>query len=63
MAFDQNQYIAEFKKQNYDRVILQVPKGKRKIIKELSSKTGESMNQLIITAVEEKYGIDLSSKE
>lgn len=63
MAFDQTQYITDFKRENYDRIMLQIPKGRRKILKDLSAKKDESMNQLIIAAVEEKYGIDLSSKE
>lgn len=62
VAFDQNQYITDFKRENYDRIMLQIPKGRRKILKDMSSKKGESMNQLIIAAVEEKYNIDLSTK-
>lgn len=63
MAFDQKQYIADFQKQNYDRIVVQLPKGKRNLVKDIASKTGESMNQIIIAAVEEKYNIDLTTKE
>ena len=63
MAFNQYKYIYEFKKENYDRVELLIGKGTKKTLKELSNKTGLTVNQIIIGATEEKYGVDLSTKK
>lgn len=62
MAFDQYQYINDFKKANYERLELLVAKGTKKTLKDLSKKSGSTVNQLIISAVEEKYKIDLTTK-
>lgn len=60
MAFDQNRYISDFKKENYDQMAFLVPKGKRKIIKDFANKQGLSISQLVIQALEEQYKLDLS---
>lgn len=60
--FDQYKYIAEFKRENYDRLEVLIGKGNKKKLKELSKKSGSTVNQLIVSAVEEKYNIDLTTK-
>ena len=61
MAFDQQKYIDEFNKENYDRLSIRIPKGKKDVLTELSkSKGGQSINSLIIEALEAYYDIDLS---
>lgn len=60
MAFDQNKYISDFKKDNYDQMAFLVPKGKRKVIKDFANKQGLSISQLVIRALEEQYKLDLS---
>lgn len=67
MAFNQQQYITDYVKANYDQVMVKVPKGKKAILKQLATdhnitddRGKVSVNRLIIEAVEEKYGVDLS---
>lgn len=61
MAFDQKKYIDEFNKENYDRISIRVPKGKKDELTKLAKqKGGRSVNSLIIEALESYYGIDLS---
>lgn len=62
MAFDQSQYVNEYIKNNYDRINFKIPKGKRDVLKKTAEKNNTSVNQLIISAVEEKYKIDLTTK-
>lgn len=46
--FNQAKYIQEYQKENYDRCIFNVPKGKKKEIIEHYKKNGyESMNQYV----------------
>ena len=59
MAFDQNKYITEFKRDNYDQMAFLVPKGKRKVIKDYAQKQGLSVSQLVVRALEEQYKLDL----
>lgn len=70
MAFNQSQYITDYVKENYDRIELRVPKGKRVILKQLAKqynvtddKGKISVGRLMIEAVEEKYHVDLSRPE
>lgn len=63
MSFDQSKYIQEFVKESYDRIVVQVPKGKRVLVKEAASKLGLSMNQAVVEAIEQTYGLDLSRPE
>lgn len=60
--FNQYKYIADFKRENYDRLEVLLGKGNKKKLKELSKKSGSTVNQLVVTAVEEKYKIDLTTK-
>lgn len=43
----QYKYINEFNKQNYDRITILLPKGKKTAIKNLAMLNGESLNSLI----------------
>ena len=70
MSFDQTEYITGYIKENYDRVEIRVPKGKRQILKDLATqynfrddKGKLSVSKLVLDAVEEKYGVDLTTKE
>lgn len=46
-------------KEKLDTITLFVPKGKRQIIKDAASRENVSMNQLIISAIEEKIHVSL----
>lgn len=67
VAFDQQKYITDYVRNNYDQVMVKVPKGKKAILKQLATdnnitddKGKISVNRMIIEAVEEKYKVDLS---
>lgn len=60
MAFDSNKYKSEFAKQNYDRFLVSVPKGKQAVIQAYAKSQGISVNQCIIHALETLYHLDLS---
>ena len=60
MAFDQNKYINDFHRQNYDVIRALIPKGKKEDIKKLSKTKGVSVSQLIVEALEKQHKIDLS---
>lgn len=53
-------YIAEYKRENYDRVAFLVPKGKKQVIKAYADQHGESMAKIIIAALEQCYGLNLT---
>lgn len=70
MAFDQTKYIDEYVKENYDRVTIKIPKGKKALLKDLAvkhnitdAKGKISVSRMIVEALEEKYGIDLGKPE
>lgn len=60
MAFDNNSYQAEYKRQNYDIVRALVPKGKGKVLKDYAKAQGKSVSQVIIEALETACKLDLS---
>ncbi len=49
----------KYVKEKLDTITLFVAKGKRQIIKDAAARAGISMNQLIITAIEEKLHVSL----
>ena len=68
MAYDEKKYKAQFLKDNYDRIIITVPKGQkeklRKLATDLEVKDNKgliSVTRLIINALEQTYKIDLSN--
>lgn len=60
--FNQNQYIQDFVKEKYDRVVLQIPKGSKDTLKALAKQNKCSVNALIINALEKQHGIILKPK-
>ena len=50
--FDSVKYKNDFNKQNYDRIAIMVPKGKKEEIKAAAKARGKSMNEFIVTALE-----------
>lgn len=52
----------DWNKKTYDRIMLQVPKGKREELKSFADNAGLSVNDLIKQAIQEKTGIDLKRK-
>lgn len=52
-----------YKKANYERVVYQVPKGKREILQREANLRGKSVNAFITEALEAQYGLDLSKKQ
>ena len=60
MAFDPTAYKNEYARQSYDRIALNIPKGKKAELKAYATKKGISVNALIAQAIEEYTGIPLS---
>ena len=54
--FNQIKYQHEYNKNNYDRIEISVPKGKKAIIKEAAKAAGQSVNEFISQAIAEKMG-------
>lgn len=52
--FDQIKYQNDYNKQKYDRTTIMTPKGKKEQIKAAASAAGMSMNEFIVSAIEEK---------
>lgn len=68
MAFDENKYKAQYAKDNYDQILIKVPKGKKETLRKLATdldvrdnKGLISVTRLIINALEKTYKIDLSN--
>lgn len=68
MAFDENKYKAQYAKENYDQILIKVPKGKKETLRQLAmdldirdNKGLISVTRLIINALEKTYKIDLSN--
>lgn len=60
MAFDQQKYIREFTKENYDRIEFLVPKGRKNEVKQFAKLRGKSVTELVVEALESYYRINLS---
>ena len=56
---EQLQYIRDYKKEHIERIRLEIPKGKKDLVRKTAAKHNLSMNRLIIESVETQYGIDL----
>lgn len=70
MAFDQNKYNDDYTRENYDRLSLKIPKGKKEILRELAKehnivddKGKVSITRLLMESVEQVYGVDLTRSE
>ncbi len=60
MGFDKQAYDNAFAKENYDRMLITMPKGRKDDLKALAKQEGMSVNVLVITAIRKAYGLDLS---
>ena len=58
-----NGYKTEYNRANYDRVIASLPKGKRVDLQAYARQAGTSVNAVIIAALEQYTGLDLSDKD
>ncbi len=54
----QQKAVQKYVKNNYDRVVLTLPKGKRDLIKEHAKNKKESMNAFINRAIDETMNND-----
>lgn len=54
--FNQIAYQNEYNKMNYDRIEIKVPKGKKTVIKEAAKAAGQSVNEFINQAIDERMG-------
>lgn len=50
----QNRATQKYMKENYERIYIAIPKGKKEIIKAAADAAGESLTAYIIKAVEER---------
>ena len=63
MSFDQNKYVNQYKRDNYDRLSINIPKGGKAILQKEADVRGISVTALIVDALESCYKIDLSKKD
>ena len=56
--FNQIKYQHEYNKKNYDRIEISVPKGKKAVIKEAAKAGGQSVNEFISQAIDERMERD-----
>ena len=56
------EYQNEYNRENYFKVALRIPKEKKEMLQELAKLEKVSVNKLIINAIEQFYGVDLSRK-
>lgn len=70
MAFDSNKYKNDFIRENYDQILIKIPKGNKQKLKNLAveldirdPKGLISVSKLITNAIEAHYGIDITSKQ
>lgn len=59
VAFDQNKYVQEYNKENYDRIVLTVHKGKKQELKEFAKTQDLSVSELIRRALWQVYKIQI----
>jgi len=55
-------YAAQYKRKHVDRIAFEVPKGKKEVLRAEANKRCISINKLLVTALENQYGIDLGKK-
>ena len=56
--FNQIKYQNEFNKANYDRVEVNMPKGKKAIVKEAAAAAGQSVSEYINLAIVARMGLN-----
>ncbi len=62
-GFDQFKYQNEYKRKNYDRIEMLVPKGEKAAIKEMAASVGQSLNEFLYLAVKERMASISQEKE
>lgn len=60
--FNQISYQNEFNKRNYDRIEIKVPKGRKAVIKAAATAAGQSVNEFIAKAIDERMERDGDSE-
>lgn len=60
MAFDNNSYQADYKRQNYDVIRALIPKGKKQVLQKYAKEQGKSVSQIVVEALEGHCKLDLS---
>ena len=60
--FNQIKYQNEYNKSNYDRVGIVMPKGRKDVIKKKAMAAGQSMNEYVNQAIEERMERDGDSE-
>lgn len=70
MAFDQTKYTTDYIRNNYDQVMVKIPKGKKELLRKIAQeknitddKGKLSVNRMIIEAIEQVHQIDLSKPD
>lgn len=61
MAFDKKEYDANFQKNNYDRVVFKIGKGRHQELKEYAATQDKSVNALVLEALWKCYRLDLKT--
>lgn len=51
--FNPTKYKNDYQKNNYDRLVINVPKGQRQVIKDFASKQGQSLNAFVVGLIEQ----------
>lgn len=55
--FDPTKYKNEYQKEKYDRIIVNVPKGRKQVIDDIAKQQGyKSLNSFIVDAINDKIG-------
>ena len=62
VEFNQIAYQNEFNKRNYDRIEIKVPKGRKAVIKAAATAAGQSVNEFIAKAIDERMERDGDSE-
>lgn len=60
--FNQIAYQTEFNKRNYDRIEIKVPKGRKAVIVAAATAAGQSVNEFIAKAIDERMERDGDSE-
>lgn len=60
--FNQIAYQNEFNKRNYDRIEIKAPKGRKAVIKAAATAAGQSVNEFIAKAIDERMERDGDSE-
>lgn len=54
----QQRAVSKYMKENYDVFQIRMPKGKKERVKDAANAVGESLNQYIMTAIDERISRD-----